>query len=276
VTQLLVDPLTPAIWTPTYFTAVIKNQGVMTAFRWFGNEVYVRPAGWPPPSSNSDHLGGVGTYLNYAFLKPGGNPPDSSEWKVDQLGPGQSITLTTAITFTTELGNLNVYAQPDVYFDGDEAHYAKAYGSDPEGYGIPPYPEEQNVLAFSQPIYVPPTYLMDAPPVITKTAPPGTQATFAVRITNRGNMTDTYTVALSSTTYPTWTVNILPPTSMQVLPGKIHTVTVQVNVPRGIPEGIMDQTILTVQSGHVPSRNVVLNTIVQKIRLYLPILMKKK
>jgi hypothetical protein len=267
VTQLYISTLTPTIDGPTYFTAVLENRGVMTAFRWFPVELYVRPAYWPPPASIKDHIGGVGTYGNFAFLKPFGSPPDSSVWKIDQLGPGMSMTLQTAITFMTELGALRIYAQPDVWFDGDPGHYAENFGCNPDGYGDTP---ENNVLPQPQPITVPVAYRVSvSPPAITKAVPPGQTGMFLPQIRNVGNMTDTYTITVVSA--QGWPVS--PPPSPQILPGASQPLTVQVTVPAGTPEETVDQTTVTIQSKGDPVRirSVLLTTIARKMRIYLPL-----
>ena len=271
VTQLYVSTLTPTIDGPTFFTAVLENRGVMTAFRWFPVELYVRPASWPSPASIKDHVGGVGAYGNFAFLKPFGSPPDSSVWQIEQLGAGMSMTLQTAITFTTELGDLRVYAQPDVWFDGDPGHYAENFGCNPDGYGNTP---ESNVKLLPQPIFVPIAYRVDAsPPALTQPVPPGQTGTFVPQIRNVGNMTDTYTVTVVSA--GGWLVSHSP--SPQVLPGASRPLTVQVTVPAGTSEETVDQTTVTIQSKGDPgrSRTVWLYTVARKLHFYLPVITKR-
>ena len=71
------------------------------------------------------------------------------DFKQPPLGPGQIHTVTTAITIPLP-GTFKAYAQVDTSYS-DPNLYAW-WGSNPEGYGIPPYPEERNVFG-GQAIY---------------------------------------------------------------------------------------------------------------------------
>jgi hypothetical protein len=141
ITHFLMSPAAPKFGDTAHFTAVIKNTGVMTAWRWFAAELYLKSADAPPPQDAFDHAGGWDTYGPSALF---------SGWEQPTLGPGQAETATASITITLP-GNFRAYAQVDTAYN-DPGHYAW-WGSNPEGYGIPPYPEEQNVVA-AQPFTV--------------------------------------------------------------------------------------------------------------------------
>jgi hypothetical protein len=135
ITQFLMSPPAPKFGDTAYFTAVIKNVGVMTAARWYAAELYLKPASAPPPVDAFDHTGGWDTYGPSALF---------SGWEQPTLGPGQSITATAAIRISLP-GNFRAYAQVDTAYN-DPGHYSW-WGSNPEGYGTPPYLEEKNVVS---------------------------------------------------------------------------------------------------------------------------------
>jgi hypothetical protein len=139
ITQLLMSPPHPKFGDTAHFTAVIKNIGVITAWRWFAADLYIRPASGPPPQNAGDHTGAT-------LLKRGG------DFKLPPLGPSESITATATIKIERP-GDYRAYAQVDVFYEGDPGHYSRLFGSNPEGYGSPPYPEERNVVA-AQPFTV--------------------------------------------------------------------------------------------------------------------------
>jgi hypothetical protein len=186
-----------------------------------------------------------------------------------------SITLQTAITFTHEYSDYRVYAQTDPWWDGDAAHYSKLFGGNPEGLGVLPYPEENNVREAVRHIIIPGKYLMDASPsVITRTAPPGQQAVFDdILLTNVGNLTDTYT--LTYTKSHTWSVTVPSPQSL--VAGEDRALSVRVTIPAKTPEGVGARTWLTIRSsGNTAlSRTIELYAISEKLRIYLPIVLKK-
>jgi len=271
VTKILISALTATVDSPTYFTAVLENRGVMTAYRWFPVEMYIKPAYALPPYDIWDHFGGVGTYGNLAFLKPLGNPPESPGWKIETLGPGKSITVQTALTFMTELGYQSVYAQPDVWFDGDPGHYSSIYGSNVEWYG---HSQESNIAVAPTWVYVPASYRVRAsPPVVTGTAPPGQQANLVVQVRNVGNMTDTYII--THTPALTWAVALDPTPFPGLLPGESHPLTFQVSIPAGVAEGTTASSLATIRSTGDPTRtsNVLLIAIA-RTPVHLPVVMR--
>lgn len=144
VTQLLMSPAAPKFGERAFFTATIQNIGVMTAWRWYATELYVKPASDPPPQYANDHVGGWESYIWDAMFVGGGS------WKQRApLGPGQINTVTTAITIPVP-GTFKAYAQVDTAYP-DPCHYIYSgeepfWGSNLEGYGIPPDSEERNVL----------------------------------------------------------------------------------------------------------------------------------
>jgi len=136
ITQFLMSPATPKFGERAFFTATIQNIGVMTAGRWYITELYVKPASAPPPQNAEDHEGGWKVYGLDALF--GGQ-----NFKQPPLGPGQIHIVTTTIKIPLP-GTFKAYAQVDTSYS-DENLYAW-WGSNPEGYGTPPYPEERNVL----------------------------------------------------------------------------------------------------------------------------------
>jgi hypothetical protein len=141
ITQFLMSPQTPQFGQRAYFTAVIQNIGVITAWRFYAVELYLKRDYDPAPQNASDHAGGWNTYGFDAMF---------SGWEQPPLGPGQIHTVTTAITIPLP-GTFKAYAQVDTAYT-DPNLYAW-YGRNPEGYGTPPFTEEQNVLV-SQPFTV--------------------------------------------------------------------------------------------------------------------------
>ena len=141
ITQFLMSPQTPQFRQRAYFTAVIQNIGVITAWRWYAVELYLKSDHALPPQNALDHAGGWDTYGFDAMF---------SGWEQPPLGPGQIHTVTTAITIPLP-GTFKTYAQVDTAY-GDPNLYGW-YGRNPEGYGTPPFTEEQNVVA-SQPFTV--------------------------------------------------------------------------------------------------------------------------
>jgi hypothetical protein len=144
VTQLLMSPAAPKFREKTFFTATIQNIGVMTVWRWYAVELYVKPAWAPPPQNANDHVGGWDDYNWDALFVSGG------DWKQrPPLGPGQIQTVTTAINIPLP-GTFKAYAQVDTaYYDPNHYIYSGEvpfWGSNAEGYAIPPYSEERNVL----------------------------------------------------------------------------------------------------------------------------------
>ncbi len=135
ITQFLMSPPAPKFGTTAHFTAVIKNVGVMTAARWYAAELYLKPVSAPPPLNAFDHTGGWDTYGPSALF---------SGWEQPTLGPGHSITATASIRISLP-GNFRAYAQVDTAYN-DPGHYSW-WGSNPEGYGTPPYLEEKNVVS---------------------------------------------------------------------------------------------------------------------------------
>jgi hypothetical protein len=136
ITQFLMSPATPKFRERAFFTATIQNIGVMTAGRWYIVELYVKPASALPPQNAEDHEGGWKVYGLDALF--GGQ-----DFKQPPLGPGQTHIVTTAINIPLP-GTFKAYAQVDTSYT-DPNLYAW-WGSNPEGYGIPPYPEERNIL----------------------------------------------------------------------------------------------------------------------------------
>jgi len=140
---LLMSPKAPKFREKTFFTATIQNIGVMTVWRWYAVELYIKPASDPPPQDANDHTGGWDPYRWDAMFFSEG------DWKQrPPLGPGQIHTVTAAINMPRP-GTLKAYAQVDTAYN-DPGHYVWGtnipWGSNPEGYGVPPYPEERNVL----------------------------------------------------------------------------------------------------------------------------------
>ncbi len=144
ITQLLMSPEAPKFREKTFFTATIQNIGVMTVWRWYAAELYVKPASDTPPQNANDHVGGWDYYSWDAMFVRDGN------WKLRApLGPGENLTVTAAINIPLP-GTFKAYAQVDTAYN-DPNHYIYSgtnpfWGSNLEGYGIPPYPEERNVL----------------------------------------------------------------------------------------------------------------------------------
>jgi hypothetical protein len=111
--------------------------GVVTAWRWYATELYLKPDYSPPPQNAFDHIGGWDTYGRDALF---------SGWEQLPLGPGQVNTVSTAVTIPLP-GTFKAYAQVDTAYN-DPSLYAE-FGRNPEGYGVgdPPFPEESNVIA---------------------------------------------------------------------------------------------------------------------------------
>jgi hypothetical protein len=141
ITQFLMSPPAPRFGDRAYFTAVIQNIGVITAWRFYAVELYLKPAYEPPPQNAFDHTGGWDTYGKEALF---------SGWEQPPLGPGQIHTVVAAITIPLP-GTFKAYAQVDTAYN-DPTLYAW-YGRNPEGYGVPPFTEEKNVVA-SQPFTI--------------------------------------------------------------------------------------------------------------------------
>jgi hypothetical protein len=144
VTQLLMSPAAPKFGEKAFFTATIQNIGVMTVWRWYAAELYIKPASDPPPQNANDHVGGWDFYSWDAMFVGDG------DWKLRApLGPGENLTVTAAINIPLP-GTFKAYAQVDTAYN-DPNHYIYSgtnpfWGSNLEGYGIPPYSEERNVL----------------------------------------------------------------------------------------------------------------------------------
>ena len=303
ITHFSMNPLTPTLYNQVNFTVAIRNNGVMTAWRWFANEIYLRYATDAPPSSAYDHNWGTILYAGNALLQRPETPaPD--DWQISELGPGQTITLTTAITVigAQGAGYFKAYAQVDVQ-DQPGVHYAW-FGSNPEGYctraegcdvNTRP-PEEYNVATLRDEygqvftINIPISYSLEVKPTWAwKKAPAGHTATFDLKVYNWGNYTDTYTITIVNdkgwtTSYPMTVGPVLKPmvdTSTQQLRfiGNEKSFLTKVGVPAGTPEDEDNWVTVTVQSSDPTTFrfvNVRLQTISGWYRLYLPIVRKNK
>lgn len=294
VTHFSVYPLTPTLGGRVYSTVTLQNVGPMTAWRWFRAELYLKPEKDLPPKDALDHSWGQVIYYGDAvFHKPG----TLFDWKVEQLGPSQSITLITVITVARASGSgkLKAYAQADTGEVTEQFQYAW-FGSNPEGYCYRPGgcnvnsrpPAEYNVSTLKnesgndQIVFIPEVYMFEASPAFLPwKAPAGTKAIYYLKVENVGNVTDTYMITPTSSR-PTWTVTwpkTVGPVRYEV-PGvptaTIKTFTVSVLVPAGTPENTSSWTTLTLVSKGDPtvSNTIRLQTIAGYYRYYLPIVKK--
>jgi hypothetical protein len=290
ITQFSMAPLTPTLHNRVNFTVVVQNVGVMTAWRYFATEVYLRQVDDPPPQGPRDHDLGKNIYTGTGLFSVNG------DWKVSQLGPQESITMTTYVTVlaATGSGYLTGYAQVDVQ-DQPGVHYAW-FGSNPEGFCNRPEgcdeatrpDEENNVKSLAQSIFITHTYELEVSPISsTARTPGGHTAIYALQVRNVGNMTDTYDITYRS---QEWPANAQPSVGpihypvvayiggRQIFTGNYASFTVAVPVPSSVTtEDILNQTMVTVTS-QADSRKfkvVTLNTVSGWNRIYLPIIRKK-
>lgn len=297
ITHFSVYPLTPTLRGRVYSTVTLQNVGPITAWRWFRAELYLKPEKDLPPKDALDHSWGQIIYYGDAvFHKPG----TEFDWKVEQLGPSQSITLITVITVARASGSgrLKAYAQVDTGEVTEQFQYAW-FGSNPEGYcrrsggcddnSRPP--AEYNVSTLKnesgndQIIFIPQVYMFEVRPPISVTlkAPAGKRAVYYLDIENVGNVTDTYMITYTNSRL-TWTVDCpatVGPVRYEV-PGvptaTIKTFTVSVLVPAGTKDNVSSWTTLTLVSKGDPtiSTTVGLQTIAGRYKYYLPIIRKLK
>jgi hypothetical protein len=295
VTHFSVYPLTPTLGGRVYSTVTLQNVGPMTAWRWFRAELYLKPEKDAPPKDALDHSWGQVIYYGDAvFHKPG----TVFDWKVEQLGPSESITLVTVITVARASGSgrLKAYAQADTAEEA--AEYQAWFGSNPEGYCYRnagcdaksrPLAEYnvstlKNQSGNDQIIFIPEVYMFEASPaLVTWKAPPGTQAIYYLKVENVGNVTDTYMITPTSSR-PLWTPTVpktVGPVRYEV-PGvptaTVKTFTASVLVPAGAPENMSSWTTLTLVSKGDPtvSTTIRLQTIAGLYKYYMPIVKKTK
>ncbi len=296
ITEFAMNPITPLLGHRVYFTVTVLNNSMVAAWRWFATEVYLRAANDAPPVSPYDHDWGTIVYSGSALLRD----PRVDDWKVSQLGPGESVTLTTWVTIVaaTGSGDMKAYSQADVANVNDPVHYAW-FGSNPEGYCDRPAgcdfttrPEQENNVYTLQDetgnpliIHITDTFWLDVwpsiwPSSITLKAPAGKTATYYLQVINTGNVTDTYTITYAKQL--TWTVTgplTVGPVRYE-LPlsptANVRTFVVQVAVPAGTPEDRSDLVTVTVRSQGDPTQYeyIRLNTISGWYRLYLPAIKK--
>jgi len=278
VTKFLMYP-PPAFGRMTSFTVTITNIGTVTASRRFATELYVKPISDTPPKDAADHSWGIITYQGDALFH---YPDQPGNWPVRDLGPGQSITLATAITLTsaTDAGDYKAYAQVDTFYQGDASEFYAWYGSNAEGNGIPPYPEENNVSTLRQTFYISATYRLDAWFNNSNLkAPPGRKAIYLLNVQNTGNLTDTYDI---TATFGTFTVTV-PPTSIGPVRNNnmlspTQRVTVTTNCAAVHDPPTSDTATITISSHNDPSQSVILPilTTCDWYRIYLPVVRKQK
>ena len=275
ITQLLMDPPDFVLGNSNRFTATIKNIGTMTASRWFYNELYVRPENDPSPYGAYDHEWGLIIYQGDALLR---KPGSEGDYKVEYLAPGKEIELFTVITVTSMMtGGLSyrVYAQADTAYS-DPLRWAW-FGTNPEGYGTAPYPQEQNVATYGPFVFNPKIYRVQVPPSVTWWSPPdGRSRRYSILVSNIGNMSDTYTVTLTGGNWLTVAQRVGP-----VLNAQIAHLPVTITVPSGTPENTAGVVNITLTSSQDPAPNPAkaqgtITIIAGYYRLYLPIVLKKK
>ena len=270
VTQLVMDPPDFELGHSNRFTITISNIGEMTASRWFYNELYIRPEADEPPQNASDHRWGLITYLGDALLR---KPGSEGDYKIEYLAPGSDITLFTVITVTSMMtGGISytVYAQADTAYS-DPLRWAW-FGSNPEGYGTAPYTQEQNVAKYGPWVFNPKIYGVQVPQSANGKAPPGRQAKYWVPVNNIGNVSDTYSIALTGGTW----LKTAPPSIGPVLNAQTAYLPITVTVPITAREDIdFDVFTVTVASSHATAQGTI-TTRAGYYHLYLPIILKKK
>jgi len=270
VTQLLMNPDGFVLGHSNRFTATIKNIGTMTASRWFYNELYIRPATDPPPFGAYDHEWGLIIYQGDALLR---KPGTEGDYKIEHLAPGAEIELFTVITVTNMMtGGMSykVYAQTDTAYS-DPLRWAW-FGTNPEGDGTAPYPQEQNVATYGPFVFNPEIYGVQVPESVTGKAPSGKKAVYRVPVSNIGNKSDIYTVTLVGGNWPKTTLSSIGP----VLNAQTAYLPITVTVPSTAIEDIdFDVFTVTVASNHAAAQGTI-TTRAGRYRLYLPIILKKK
>ncbi len=275
ITQIEMNPDQFVLGNSNHFTVTLKNIGTMTASRWFYNELYVRPENDPPPSGASDHEWGLITYQGDALLR---KPDTEGDYKIEYLAPGSEIKLFTVITVTNMMAggiSYTVYAQADTAYS-DPLRWAW-FGTNPEGYGAAPYTQEQNVAKYGPFVFNPKVYGVQVPESVNGKARPGTKAIYRVPITNMGNVSDTYSIALSDGTLK-W-AKTAPSSIGPVLNVQTAYLPITVTVPSTATEDIdFDVFTVTVTSNHDPAKTAqgTITTLAAPYRLYLPIVLKKK
>jgi hypothetical protein len=273
VTQLSMDPPGFELGRSNRFTATIKNVGTMTASRWFYNELYIRPDTDPPPSNAYDHEWGLIIYQGDALLR---KPGTAGDYKIEYLPPGAEIELFTVITVTNMMTggvSYKVYAQTDTAYS-DPLRWAW-FGTNPEGDGAAPYPQEQNVATYGPFVFNPKIYGVQVPESLTGKAPKGKQVVYRVPISNIGNVSDTYAVTLAGGNWSKITLSSIGP----VLNAQTAYLPITVTVPStATEEKDSDMFTFMVTSGHDPAKTAqgTITTFAGRYRLYLPIVLKKK
>lgn len=293
VTQFSVSPLTAQLHSHVYTTVTVQNVGPITAWRWFRTEFYLKPESDLPPTDPTDHSWGQVEFLGSAIYRL---PGTEFSWKIDQLGPSQSITLVTVITVerSTGSGRLKAYAQADTA-EVEETYQYAWFGSNPEGYCYRSQgcdadtrpPQEYNVVTLRDQsgktliIYIPETYLLNVSPIsMSRKAPAGRAATFYPQVINDGNVTDTYTVTVASQRpwAASWPATVGPvryynPYSKTM---NIRAFPVAVTVPFGTQDGIYNWLTVTLQSRGDPTqrKDVRLQAIAGYYQIYMPIVKK--
>jgi len=271
ITQFLADPPSLELGQATRFTVTVENRGAVTASRWFYTELYIRPETDPPPYGPYDHVWGLITYQGDALFRT----PDTHNWKIENIGPGDSITLMTVITvtgFMTGGSSYKAYAQVDTAYLGDVYHYYW-FGANSEGYGIPPYPEEHdNITTLGTTFYIKRVYGLGAPSLISRAAPPGRQLVYRIPVSNTGNVSDTWSITSTAAAWPTSFSPVWGP----VQNGVVSNVPITVTVPLAAPDHSTDVITLTIRSTGDPGKfaQVTVRTICEWYRLYLPIVFR--
>jgi len=163
-----------------------------------------------------------------------------------------------------------VYAQADTAYS-DPLRWAW-FGSNPEGYGTAPYTQEQNVAKYGPWVFNPKIYGVQVPQSANGKAPPGRQAKYWVPVNNIGNVSDTYSIALTGGTW----LKTAPPSIGPVLNAQTAYLPITVTVPITAREDIdFDVFTVTVASSHATAQGTI-TTRAGYYHLYLPIILKKK
>ena len=111
------------------------------------------------------------------------------------------------------------------------------------------------------------------PPTAGRSGDPGTTVTYTLRLTNGGNMSDSYTLTVGNTAF---TTTVMP---MSVGPLEMHVdqdITVTVQIPLSAARGITDTALITATSLSDVSEwaTVTLTTEVSPYKVFLPLLLK--